>query len=84
MERTREPKKTFPLLAPRSGIVVAKQAIGGMYVDASTELYLVSDLSRVWVIVDLYEADLRFVKVGDKARLSIEGMGSPPIESAIS
>jgi Cu(I)/Ag(I) efflux system membrane fusion protein len=83
LEQTREPKKTFPLLAPRSGTVVAKQAIAGMYVDASTELYLVSDLSRVWVVVDLYEADLPFVKVGDKARLSIEGMGSTPIQSAI-
>jgi Cu(I)/Ag(I) efflux system membrane fusion protein len=83
LEQTREPRKTFPLLAPRSGTVVAKQAIAGMYVDASAELYLVSDLSRVWVLVDLYEADVPFVKLGDKARLSIEGMGPNPIDAAL-
>ena len=83
LEQSREPRKAFPLLAPRSGTVVAKQAIAGMYVDASTELYLISDLSRVWVLVDLYEVDLPFVKLGDKARLSIEGMGAGPIEAKL-
>ena len=81
MESTREPKKAFPLLAPRSGTVVAKQALAGMYVDASTELYFVSDLSRVWVVIDLYEVDVPLVKVGDKARRSIQGLPGPPRES---
>jgi len=83
LESTREAKKAFPLLAPRSGTVVAKQAIAGMYVDASTELYFVSDLARVWVVIDLYEADVPYVKVGDKARLSIEGLSGAPRESGI-
>jgi Cu(I)/Ag(I) efflux system membrane fusion protein len=83
LESTREPKKAFPLLAPRSGTVVAKQAVAGMYVDASTELYFVSDLSRVWVVVDLYETDVPHVKIGGKARLSIEGLSGAPRESAI-
>lgn len=83
LEKTREPKKSFTLVAPRAGTVVAKQAIAGMYVDASTELYLLSDLSRVWVLVDLYEADVPFVKVGDTASLVIEGVGSDPIRAKI-
>ena len=83
LEKTREPKKSFTLVAPRAGTVVAKQAIAGMYVDASTELYLLSDLSRVWVLVDLYEADVPFVKVGEKADLVIEGIGSDPIQAKI-
>ena len=83
LEQTREARRTFPLIAPRSGTVVAKQAIAGMYVDASTELYLLSDLSRVWVLVDLYETDVSFVKVGEKARLSVEGLDPSPIEAAI-
>ena len=82
LETSREARKTFPLLAPRSGTVVAKQATAGMYVDASTELYLVSDLSRVWVLVDLYAADVAFVKLGDTAKLTVEGLDTP-IESAI-
>ena len=77
LEATREPQKTFPLLAPRAGVVVAKQAIEGMYVDASLELYTVSDLSRVWVLADVYEADVPFVHLGDEATLHVEGQAEP-------
>lgn len=73
LSATREPRRTFPLLAPRGGVVVAKQAIEGMYVDASLELYTLSDLSRVWVLADVYEADVPFVRVGDVATLRVEG-----------
>lgn len=73
LERSRQPRQTFPLLAPRPGIVVAKQALQGMYVDASLELYTLSDLSRVWVQADIYEADVPFVTQGASARLSIGG-----------
>lgn len=82
LERTREARRTFPLVAPRPGVVVAKQAIDGMYVDPSMELYLLSDLSRVWVLGDIYERDLADVKVGDRAELAIEGI-SAPIEAKV-
>jgi Cu(I)/Ag(I) efflux system membrane fusion protein len=74
LESTREARRTFPLVAPRAGVVVAKQAIEGMYVDSSMELYLLSDLSRVWVLADVYERDLAAVKVGEMAELLIEGI----------
>jgi Cu(I)/Ag(I) efflux system membrane fusion protein len=73
LERTREPRRTFPLLAPRTGTVVAKEATQGTFVDPSLELYTLSDLSRVWVLVDVYEADVPYVHVGDTAKLTIEG-----------
>ena len=73
LERTREPKKTFPLLAPRAGTVLSKEAIQGMYVDPSLELYTLSDLSQVWVLADVYEADVPYVRVNDHARLTIQG-----------
>lgn len=77
LESTREPRRTFPLLAPRAGIVVAKEAIQGMFVDPSSELYTLSDLSHVWVLVDVYEADVPYVHLGSGARLTIEGRPAP-------
>lgn len=75
LERTREARRTFTLSAPRAGVVVAKQALAGVFIDPSVELYLVSDLSRVWALVDVYEADMPFVQVGQAARLTIAGLG---------
>lgn len=74
---TREPRRSFPLLAPRAGTVIAKQALQGMFVDPSVELYTLSDLSRVWVLADVYESDVPHVRVGGRARLTIEGQGGP-------
>lgn len=83
LEASREPARTFALLAPLAGTVVAKAAIQGTYVDPSLELYTLSDLSRVWVLVDIYEADVPYVHVGDHARLNIESE-SAPIDARVS
>jgi membrane fusion protein, copper/silver efflux system len=77
LERTREPQRTFSLRAPRSGIVVAKQAVAGMYVDPSVELYLISDIDKLWVLADIYESDIAGVKLGDRAEVSIAGRAAP-------
>jgi Cu(I)/Ag(I) efflux system membrane fusion protein len=74
LERTREARRTFPLLAPRKGTVVAKQALDGMFVDPSVELYTISDLSRVWLLADVYEADVPFVKAGTDATIEVQGI----------
>ncbi len=77
LERTREPQRTFTLRAPRSGIVVAKQALAGMYVDPSVELYLISDIDKLWLLADIYESDVAGIKLGDQAQVSIAGLAAP-------
>lgn len=77
VEQTGEPQRTFPVLSPRSGVVVAKQAFEGLFIDPSIELYTISDLSRVWVLADVYEADVPYVRVGSTTRLLIEGQPEP-------
>ena len=83
IEQTGEPQRTFPVLSPRAGVVVAKQAFEGLSVDSSIELYTITDLSRVWVIADIYEADVANVRVGTVATLSVEGL-SQPVEAKVS
>jgi Cu(I)/Ag(I) efflux system membrane fusion protein len=77
VERTGEPQRTFPVLAPRGGIVVAKQAFAGLFIDPSLELYTITDLSRVWVLADIYETDVADVQLGSEAKLTIEGSAEP-------
>jgi Cu(I)/Ag(I) efflux system membrane fusion protein len=83
LEKTRVPQRTFTLNAPRTGIVVAKQALAGMFVDPSVELYLISDTSKLWLLADLYESDAAGVNVGDSARISIEGVGAETIPARV-
>ena len=50
--------------SPVAGTVMEKNVIGGDMVDEGTVLYVVADLSTVWVQAQVIESDLAAVKVG--------------------
>ncbi len=56
--------------APTSGTIVEQNVSkeGGVHTpDNQPSLFTIADLSRVWVLCDVYENDLPMVRVGDKA-----------------
>ena len=60
--------------ASRAGTVLEGHANPGEYVEAGKELFVVSDLSEVWVWADLKDADLAAVSAAGKAAAAmIEG-----------
>jgi Cu(I)/Ag(I) efflux system membrane fusion protein len=74
MERSGKPTKGVTLSAPRDGVVLARDAIDGMYVEPSTELFVISDLSKLWIVFDVFEGDMPFVKLGQSATFRCEGL----------
>lgn len=64
-------RKSMTLYSPNSGVVTMKKVVEGMRVMAGEELMQIADLSRVWVIADLYEHDLPLVRVGQTATVEI-------------
>jgi RND family efflux transporter MFP subunit len=71
IEKTREPIRDFVVYSPVNGIVGAKTAVQGNRVMPSDTLYDITDLSSVWVLADLYEINVPFVKIGDPATISL-------------
>ena len=57
---------TFIIKSPISGFVVDRDITAGMQIVAESDepLFVVADISRVWVIANVYAGDLAFVKVG--------------------
>src|SRR6266567_1518509 len=74
LEKSRQPKKTLRVSAPRDGIVVEKMAVQGQMVEAGMKLYRLADLSIVWVLSQVYEQDLPFVRLGQEATMSLSYM----------
>jgi len=72
IERTGEAQRAITILSPQTGIVVEKQALQGLAVTPMMHLFVVADLSRVWVVADVYERDLAQVKIGQQAKLTID------------
>jgi Cu(I)/Ag(I) efflux system membrane fusion protein len=62
-----QPVRAMPVRAPRRGYVARKSVLKGLFVQAGTEMFQLADLSTVWVLVDVYEADLARVRVGQPA-----------------
>jgi RND family efflux transporter MFP subunit len=71
VERTREPIRALTIYSPVNGNVSAKTAVQGNKVMPADTLYDIMDLSTVWVIADLYEVNVPFVKMGGPATVSL-------------
>ena len=57
--------------APRAGTVLEGHANPGEYVEAGKDLFVISDLSEVWVWADLKDADLAAVSAAGKAAAAL-------------
>jgi Cu(I)/Ag(I) efflux system membrane fusion protein len=52
------------LRAPIKGVVMKKMAILGQFVKEGQEMYMINDLSHVWVKLDAYETDMPWIRYG--------------------
>ncbi len=64
IRKSRKPDLYITLRAPISGIVMKKMAVVGQYVKAGQDMFVINDLSHVWVNLDAYESDLPWIRFG--------------------
>jgi len=69
--QTGETLKTITFYSPANGVITKKDVVHGMKLDAGAMPYEIVDLSSVWVVADVYESELRFVKEGMLASLTL-------------
>jgi len=83
IEQTGEPKRLVTVVAPRSGVVVNRGVTVGTSVDPSTTLLTIADLSRVWILAEVPEANIPAVRVGTRAQLDFPASGRAPFAARI-
>ena len=71
LTQTGQVQEQLHIHSPADGIVVNVGIREGQYVTPQTELYTVADLSHVWVLVDIFENELPWARVGDEARMTV-------------
>ena len=76
LEKSRKIKKQLHIHTPVDGTVIRIGAREGQYVTPKTELYMVVDLSQVWVYADIYEYELPWIKVGDEVEMTLASVPS--------
>lgn len=70
---TRTPLRAISVVAPRGGYVAKKNVVLGSYVTPGATLYEIQDLSRVFVVADVFLRDMPHVKLGSEARFVPSG-----------
>ncbi|MNX81616.1 Cation efflux system protein CusB precursor [compost metagenome] len=70
LERMQAPTLALAVNATSNGVVLKKLVQPGQYVKTGDVLYEIADLSRVWAEADVFEAQLKDVKVGQRAELT--------------
>lgn len=71
LQKTRIASKTLTIDSPVEGIVLNKNALVGMNVEPGMNIFTIADLSHVWVLADIYEQDISWLKIGQQATLSL-------------
>jgi Cu(I)/Ag(I) efflux system membrane fusion protein len=71
LEETGKAATTLTLRSPITGTVLEKKAFAGQYVTPQDELYMVADLSSVWVQAKVYEYELPHIQIGMPVTLTL-------------
>ena len=72
LETSGKIKRAITVFSPVSGVIVDRAAYHhGTFVDPSKDLFTIVDLSRVWVLAEIYETDLQYVRKGQAAEVEL-------------
>lgn len=70
LARTKQIMDRVFILAPVTGFILARNVSPGQRFEKGTEWYRIADLSRVWILVDIFENEAPDLVQGTKVRVS--------------
>jgi len=66
------PFEQITLYTSKTGIVLEKHIVEGAYVKEGTPIYTIANLSQLWVLLDVYESDLSWMRYGQEVTFETE------------
>ena len=72
LESTGQVQQELNVDSPVSGYITERNALPSVAVQPDMRLYTIADLSTVWVQAQVFQGDLGRIKIGDRARLTVD------------
>ena len=72
------------ILADVSGYVTEKKVNLGDYVNKGMPIYQIANLSTVWILFDVYESDMAWIKKGDEVSFTVQSVPGETFKGKIS
>ena len=82
--RTGQPIRSIVVHAPMDGFVTERRAFPNQKVTPDSDLYTLTDLSRVWIMADVFESDITSIRLGDPAYVIFENASAPSMAARVS
>jgi Cu(I)/Ag(I) efflux system membrane fusion protein len=71
IERTRMIPEAIDIRSPAAGFILSRNVSPGLRFDRGTELFRIADLSRVWILADVFENEASFFKPGMRVKMEL-------------
>lgn len=73
----------LPVIAPRDGVIVQRQAVVGEPVQTTTPLFAIADLNTMWVHLHVYESHLRFIQLNQALTFFPDGLSGEGFKGTV-
>ncbi|MBI5591171.1 MAG: efflux RND transporter periplasmic adaptor subunit [Deltaproteobacteria bacterium] len=73
LAQTAQYVSTIELRSPVNGLVISRGISSHQRVDRGTECFRVADISHVWIVADIFNAEAQYIRPGTSARISVPG-----------
>ncbi len=75
--------RTLTMYSPANGVVLEKTAVQGMRFMPGELLFKIADLSRVWLLADVFEQDIALVHVGQTVNITVNAYPGKELKGKI-
>jgi len=83
LKQNQLPNGEYQILSSMNGTIINDDFIEGEHVEVGTQLFIISDESELWVEAAVAPAKAKLLKIGNKARIVVDGMSKIGIISQI-
>lgn len=83
LQKTGEAPTTMTLHAPIRGNIITRYVTQGDRIEPGTKLLDIAELSRVWVLADIYEYELPFIQLGQVGTMTLSYLPGRTFEGRV-
>jgi cobalt-zinc-cadmium efflux system membrane fusion protein len=83
LEKGKHSPSELILRSPIGGTVTERKAVNGQSVNKDNNLFIVANLTKLWILLDVYEKDLYSVKMNAKAVVITLGNRTETVEAKV-
>src|SRR5438874_206534 len=75
MAESHQLPETVEIVSPADGFILARNITPGQHFDRSMEFYRIADLSKVWIVAEIFGSEVQDFRAGTLARVTLPDQG---------